>query len=370
MRDAMTDPLTSLIANTMANPVTTLLSPPILSPLMLLADKAVLLDQTRLPLATVFMDITSPEAMASAIQTMVVRGAPAIGLAAAFGVVLSARQHVKTQPALSLDDLKSAILQDSELLRQTRPTAVNLMWALDRMNPLVRAAQDTHTLISDLEAMAHSLHQQDIAINQAIGHHGAALLPTGASVLTHCNAGALATGGYGTALGVIRAKFEQDPTLTVYADETRPRLQGAKLTVWELQQSGIPVTLLTDGMSGHVMQQGKIAAVIVGADRIAANGDTANKIGTYNLAIVARYHNVPFYVAAPRSTFDTTLATGQGIPIETREADEIRLGGGNQLITPANTTVYNPGFDVTPAELITGIITEDGVFTPPYNFIE
>jgi methylthioribose-1-phosphate isomerase len=334
--------------------------------LQLLPDKAVLLDQTRLPLETVYMDITTPQAMACAIQTMVVRGAPAIGIAAAFGVVLSARQHATSNT--HLPSLKSQIQADSDMLRHTRPTAVNLMWALDTMNHILGLATSVDTLLHSLEQQAQQMHADDLAMNQAIGRHGAALLPQGARVLTHCNAGALATAGHGTALGVIRSKFAQDPTLTVYADETRPRLQGAKLTVWELQQSGIPVTLLTDGMSGSLMQTGQIDAVIVGADRIAANGDTANKIGTYNLAIVAQYHHVPFYVAAPSSTLDISLANGQTIPIEHRDADELRYGGGTGLITPAHTAVYNPGFDVTPAHLITAIITENGVFKAPYQF--
>jgi methylthioribose-1-phosphate isomerase len=334
--------------------------------LSLLPDKVVLLDQTRLPLETRYVEVSTPAQMAHAIQSMVVRGAPAIGIAAAYGVVLSARLHCPMVE--DLNACKAKILQDSAMLRATRPTAVNLMWALDAMITVVEAGTHKVDLMAAVEHTARQLHADDLAMNEAMGRHGAALLPDGARVLTHCNAGALATAGHGTALGIIRSKFAEDPTLTVYADETRPRLQGAKLTVWELQQSGIPVTLLTDGMSGSLMQAGKVDAVIVGADRIAANGDTANKIGTYNLAIVARHHNIPFYVAAPSSTLDTNLPNGSGIPIEFRDADEIRLGGGEGLITPAHTPVYNPGFDVTPASLITAIITEKGVHTPPYGF--
>jgi methylthioribose-1-phosphate isomerase len=332
----------------------------------LLPDRAILLDQTQLPHAVHYLDVTTAEAMAHAIQTMVVRGAPAIGVAAAFGIALAARQHMVTTPDLAA--FKTHLFAASDLLRQTRPTAVNLMWALDQMNGVIEQGTQKPALTLALEAMAQQLFENDVAINEAIGAHGASLLPRGAKVLTHCNAGALATAGHGTALGIIRSAFTQDPSLTVYADETRPRLQGAKLTVWELQQAGIPVTLLTDGMSGSLMQQGGISAVIVGADRIAANGDTANKIGTYNLAIVAHYHKVPFYVAAPVSTMDASLPTGAGIPIEYRDGDEIRYGGGPALITPAHTPVYNPGFDVTPASLITAIVTEQGVHYPPFAF--
>jgi methylthioribose-1-phosphate isomerase len=334
--------------------------------LTLLPDRAVLLDQTLLPHETRYISVASASQMAEAIKTMIVRGAPAIGIAAAYGVVLSVREHAAFIE--NLPDLQQQVLADSATLRATRPTAVNLMWALDVMNAEINQATSKADLLARLEHQARQIHADDLAMNQAMGVHGAALLPDGARVLTHCNAGALATAGHGTALGVIRSKFAQDPTLTVYADETRPRLQGAKLTVWELQQSGIPVTLLTDGMSGSLMQAGKVDAVIVGADRIAANGDTANKIGTYNLAIVAHYHQVPFYVAAPSSTLDPTLADGSAIPIECRDADEVRYGGGEGLITPAGTAVYNPGFDVTPARLITAIITEKGVFKPPYQF--
>jgi methylthioribose-1-phosphate isomerase len=328
-----------------------------------------MLDQTALPLTLRYVDVTTAGQMAEAIEAMIIRGAPAIGVAAAFGMVLSARTHAKCQT--DMPSFQAALRSDSDRLGATRPTAVNLMWALDGINRLIDSAPPTMAitdLLHQLEQAAHRLYADDVAINQAIGQHGASLLPTGAKVLTHCNAGALATAGHGTALGVIRTRFAQDPTLTVYADETRPRLQGAKLTVWELQQAGIPVTLLTDGMSGSLMRDRGIDAVIVGADRIAANGDTANKIGTYNLAIVAKHHGVPFYVAAPWSTLDITLPEGSGIPIEYRSADEVRYGGGAGLITPADTVVYNPGFDVTPASLITAIITERAVHHPPFDF--
>jgi methylthioribose-1-phosphate isomerase len=299
--------------------------------------------------------------VANAINTMIVRGAPAIGLAAAYGVVLSAQSHLPH--ANCLETLKHAVLGDIQTLGSTRPTAVNLFWALQEMKICLTKVHAVETLFESLLKKALTLHQQDIETNLAIGQLGASLLPKGAKILTHCNAGAIATGGHGTALGIIRSAFAQDPELKVFADETRPRLQGGQLTVWELMQDGIPVTLIADSMSGLLMQQGKVDAVIVGADRIAANGDTANKIGTYNLALVAKAHQVPFYVAAPWSTFDLTLAQGKAIPIEERPSNELTHVSGH-LITGPDVVVWNPAFDVTPANLITAIVTERGMINP------
>jgi len=282
--------------------------------------------------------------VAEAIRTMVVRGAPAIGVSAAFGMAMAARAG---------DDLHEA----ARLLKSSRPTAVNLAWAVDRM-----LAHD-----GDLTAEAERILAEDVEANRRMGRFGAQLLGETATVLTHCNAGALATGGYGTALGVIRAAVESGKRVAVFADETRPYLQGARLTAWELQQDGIDVTLITDNMSGHFFQQGKFDAVIVGADRIAANGDAANKIGTYTVAVLAHVHGVPFYVAAPMSTVDPACPSGEHIPIEERSAQEVTEILGAR-IAPEGIHVRHPAFDVTPARLITAIITEKGVFRPPYDF--
>lgn len=339
-----------------------------LTVLALTATHATLLDQTALPAQVAYVDITTPQAMADAIQTMIVRGAPAIGIAGAFGVVLSARIALKT--AESSEMFAQQVLADAQLLRASRPTAVNLMWAIDQMMTCVTthltAQTPLPTVVEQLTTLALSIHEADLQANYAMGRFGAALMPLNAKIHTHCNAGALATAGHGTALGVVREAFTQGRCSMVYADETRPRLQGGKLTTWELVQAGIPVTLVCDGMSGHMMQKGMVDAVIVGADRIAANGDTANKIGTYNLALAANAHGVPFYVAAPASTFDLTLSSGEGIPIEERDASEV-LGLDGHRYAPAGVTVYNPGFDVTPASCITAIITEKGVVYPPFE---
>ena len=336
--------------------------------LELTCDGVRMLDQTRLPAVLDYVMIQTPQAMADAIQTMIVRGAPAIGIAGAYGVVLSARQHQHTHSALN--DWHQAVCEDAAMLRASRPTAVNLAWALDQMlvvlEETVAQGVDVETSLSALTEKANTLLQEDIAANQAMGALGATWVPKGARILTHCNAGALATGGYGTALGVVRSAFAQDPTLQVYADETRPRLQGARLTTWELIEDGIPVKLLTDGMSGSLMQAGKVDLVIVGADRIAANGDTANKIGTYNLALVAHAHQVPFYVAAPTSTLDLSLASGQDIPIEMRDPAEIYEVNGETLCAHG-TQFYNPAFDVTPARYVTAIITERGIARPDFE---
>jgi methylthioribose-1-phosphate isomerase len=312
--------------------------------------RLVLLDQTRLPGERVERRYRDWREMVDAIRTMVVRGAPAIGVAAAYGVAVAARD--------GRDEFERAC----EGIAAARPTAVNLRWAIDRMRGEAADSTDAE-LAPRLEAAARRLHIDEVARCRAIGDHGAGLLATGARVLTHCNAGALATGGYGTALGVIRSAHHRDPTVTVWVDETRPLLQGARLTAWELEQDGIPATLLTDSTAGWLMADGRIDAVVVGADRIAANGDTANKIGTYSLSVLARAHDLPFIVAAPTSTIDAALDDGSRIPIEHRAADEV---AGDRA--PAGVAVYNPAFDVTPAANITAIVTELGVNRPPYRF--
>jgi methylthioribose-1-phosphate isomerase len=297
-------------------------------------DRLELLDQRLLPDQAVYVTCRTAEEVAQAIRDMVVRGAPAIGCAAAFGVVLG-------------KGAESA----HEVLAKSRPTAVNLFWALERMK---RA--------KDLRAEAEAIFTEDIAANRAMGKHGAELIGQGARVMTHCNAGALATAGYGTALGVIRSA--KDKKISVIANETRPYLQGARLTAWELVQEGIPCTLITDSMAGHLMSHGEVDVIVVGADRIAANGDVANKIGTYQLAVLARRHNIPFYVAAPLSTFDPKIPDGSHIPIEERPGAEV-TGYGQTRWAPQGVAVRNPAFDVTPAELITGIICEKGVVLQP-----
>ncbi len=305
-----------------------------------------LLDQLRLPGEEIWIACTSAEEVADAIRRMVVRGAPAIGCAAAYGVALAARAGGSIEDAIAL-------------LGASRPTAVNLFWALGEMRVTVLAG-------GDLEARAIEIHREDIAMCRAIGRHGAALIPDGATVLTHCNAGALATGGYGTALGVVRGAREAGKSLRVLADETRPFLQGARLTAWELQKSGIDVTIIPDAAAAFLMSRGEVSCVVVGADRIAANGDVANKIGTYALALAAARHQIPFYVAAPSSTLDPHTATGADIPIEERAGDELTHLGGTAL-APAGVPGRYPAFDVTPAELVTAIITEEGVARPPYR---
>ena len=306
-----------------------------------------LLDQRLLPREEVWIECRTSSEVVEAIRTMVVRGAPAIGVSAAFGLAMAAQRG---------DDLQVA----GDELRQARPTAVNLAWAIDRM--LRVHAQGT----GDLTQEAERILTEDVAANRRMGEYGAELLGAQTTVLTHCNAGALATGGYGTALGVIRAAVEAGKRVAVFADETRPYLQGARLTAWELQRDGIDVTLITDSMSGHFFQQGKFDAVIVGADRIAANGDAANKIGTYTVAVLAHAHGVPFYIAAPVSTIDPHCPTGAEIPIEERSAQEVTDIGGTRM-APEGIHVRHPAFDVTPARLITAIITERGVLRAPYT---
>ncbi|HEX3471055.1 MAG TPA: S-methyl-5-thioribose-1-phosphate isomerase [Silvibacterium sp.] len=326
-----------------------------------------LLDQTRLPLEETYVLATSYQHVADAITTMVVRGAPAIGVAAAMGVALGVRQS----SAASLDDLQAEFKVICEVLATTRPTAVNLFWAISRMRDRFSAllAQPEITIEAIRPALIEEallMYEEDIAACRAMGANGAPLLPNAGGVLTHCNAGALATCGYGTALGVIRSAVEQGHQIQVYADETRPFLQGARLTAWELMHDGIPTTVLCDNMAASLMRRGKVQAVIVGADRIAANGDVANKIGTYGLAVLAREHGIPFFVAAPWSTIDLETATGDDIPIEERPAIEVTHHGGKQL-TPNDVSVVNPAFDVTPAKYITAIITERGILREPYT---
>ena len=321
----------------------------------------VMIDQTRLPQVEAYIACTRYEEVAEAIRSMVIRGAPAIGVAAAMGVALG---------LLRADEfrLDQDFAQICATLAATRPTAVNLFWAIDRMKR--RFAEWRGLPIAELRRRmveeAKRVRLEDIAINQSIGRHGAPLVPDGLAVLTHCNAGALATAGYGTALGVVRAAVASGKHISVFADETRPFLQGARLTVWELQQDKIPATLITDNMAGHFLKSGRIGCVVVGADRIASNGDVANKIGTYSVAVLAHENDIPFYVAAPISTLDLTLATGAEIPIEQRAASEVTHVYGVP-IAPENTTVENPAFDVTPHRYVTAIVTERGVARPPFD---
>ncbi|MFQ5543067.1 MAG: S-methyl-5-thioribose-1-phosphate isomerase [Nitrospiria bacterium] len=320
-----------------------------------------LLDQTRLPHEVIYIDCKDVEAVARGIKTLQVRGAPAIGITAAYGIALAAQQNA----ADSFERFYLQLLKDCDLLSETRPTAVNLFWAIDRMKETVQSIRDRplSEIKKRLLMEADTILEEDIEMNHAIGRHGAKLIPPGSGVLTHCNAGGLATGGYGTALGVIRGAWEVHQDLCVYADETRPILQGARLTAWELIAEKIPVRLITDNMAGFMMQQGKIQCCVVGADRIAANGDTANKIGTYSLAVLAKEHDIPFYVAAPSSTIDFKLSSGKEIPIEMRKPEEVSCLNG-QRIAPKGVEVENPAFDVTPAKYITAVITEKGCFKP------
>ena len=331
------------------------------------ADGVLFLDQTKLPLEETYVFATSYQKVADIITTMVVRGAPAIGVSAAMGLALG----VRNSSATTLDALGLEFDAMCATLAATRPTAVNLFWAIERMKQhfstlAARPAATPDSIRTGLIAEARRMYDEDIAACRAMGANGAPLLPQSGGVLTHCNAGALATCGYGTALGVIRSAVEQGSRLHVYADETRPFLQGARLTAWELLHDSIPTTVLCDNMAASLMRQGKINAVIVGADRIAANGDVANKIGTYSVAIVAREHGIPFYVAAPWSTIDLKTPNGDAIPIEQRAAVEVTHHAGKQL-TPNGVGIENPAFDVTPAQYVTAIITERGVLRPPFS---
>jgi len=327
--------------------------------------RVVLIDQNRLPTEEVERACGSWPEVAEAIRSLVVRGAPAIGVAAAFGVVLAVRASRATDRSALLTDLEEAI----KGLAATRPTAVNLFWALDRMRRTAAAGPELSVgaLRDRLLVEAQAILAEDLAANRAIGAHGAALVPEHARLLTHCNAGALATAGYGTAGGVSRAAQELGRLALVWVDETRPVMQGSRLTAWELAKEGIPHRLISDVAAGFVMKRGEVDLVVTGADRIAVNGDTANKIGTYSVAVLARHHRIPFYVAAPCSTIDPSIATGDSIVIEERAAAEVRGVAGRQTAPPAS-PVFNPAFDVTPAELITAIITERGVVRPPYHF--
>jgi methylthioribose-1-phosphate isomerase len=321
-----------------------------------------LIDQRRLPLEFVYVACDDAEQTANAIRDMVVRGAPAIGCAAAYGVALEAQRHAGATRA----QFDSALERSFKVLAASRPTAVNLFWAIARMRERHALTRDeaTQAAAAALLALAQRIHREDIEICRAIGRHGARLIAEGARIMTHCNAGALATAGHGTALGVIRSARDAGKRISVIANETRPYLQGARLTAWELVQENIPVTLVTDNMAGHLMQQGRVDVIVVGADRIAANGDAANKIGTYTLAVLAERHRIPFYVAAPLSTIDIAIADGSAIPIEERDPAEV-TGFRGLRWAPEGVSVFNPAFDVTPAELITGLVTEKGVIDRP-----
>lgn len=325
-------------------------------------DRFELLDQRALPGQCVYIALDSAQEVAEAIRAMVVRGAPAIGCTAAYGVALEARRLRHCAKA----EFQSGIERAFETLAKSRPTAVNLFWALGRMRARLNAAQslDAAAIADALLGEAHAITDEDVCLNRIMGKHGSALLADGARVLTHCNAGALATAGHGTALGVIRSAVASGKRLHVIVDETRPFLQGARLTAWELQQDDIPVTLIADNAAGFLMSHGDVDAVIVGADRIAANGDVANKIGTYSVAVLARRHRLPFYVACPLSTIDRTIASGANIQIEERSAEEV-TGYGSIRWAPPEVAVRNPVFDVTPAELVTALITEKGVTVAP-----
>lgn len=339
------------------------MSPSQVYPVVWNRDRVLLIDQTRLPGEYALVDIHRCDDMARAIKTMIVRGAPAIGVAAAYGMYLGAREIDVSNREQFLAQLEKV----AEQLRATRPTAVNLFWAIEQMLKTARQTLGSVEYLKEaLLLAAKQIQEDDLETCRSIGDHGLAVLPSTPEklrLLTHCNAGALATAGYGTALGVVRSAWAANRLERVYADETRPRLQGAKLTAWECAQEGIPVTVITDNMAAHCMQRGMIDAVVVGADRIAANGDAANKIGTYSVALIARAHQIPFFVAAPVSTIDFQIADGSQIPIEERDPAEI-YEIGETTLCPPGIEYYNPAFDVTPAELITAIVTEFGAFAP------
>lgn len=321
-----------------------------------------LLDQSLLPGRVEVLECRDYFAVAEAIRDLKVRGAPAIGVTAAMGVALGAQ----TVQGANRQEFATAVLEICDHLAATRPTAVNLFWAIERMKRVLNQNEE-HT-VEELKPIfvkeSIAIQQEDIAMCRTIGQYGAGLIQDGQTILTHCNAGALATAGYGTALGVVRAAWESGKKIQVMADETRPVLQGARLTAWELMQDGIPVTLITDNMAGSIMRKGQIHVCVVGADRIAGNGDVANKIGTYSVAVLAKAHGIPFYVAAPSSTIDVATPTGDAIPIEERRREEVLSVFGSELIAPSDVKVLNPAFDITPAEYVSGIITERGVFAP------
>lgn len=326
-----------------------------------------MVDQTLVPYEFKYIDIKTGQQMYDAIQTMVVRGAPAIGIAGAHGVALYALEGANK--GLTRDEFIKWLIENAHYLVSSRPTAVNLRWAVEKQIEIIRGQDnlEIQDIVQKLIANGIKLENEDIEINKKIGDFGAEVVPKSATILTHCNAGALATVGYGTALGVVRSAYAKDNTIKVFADETRPRQQGARITTFELVMDKIPVTLITDGMCSYFMKKGMIDMVVVGADRIAANGDTANKIGTYTVAIAAKYHNIPFYVAAPLSTIDINIKTGNEIPIEERDHEEVTHINGKRICAEG-VNIINPGFDVTPNELITGIITEKGILKP--NYIE
>jgi methylthioribose-1-phosphate isomerase len=329
-------------------------------------DAVVMIDQRKLPGQEIYVTCKTANEVARAIKTMVIRGAPAIGVAAAMGIALGmSRSKAQGTRQFAVDFNKLC-----DLMAGTRPTAVNLFWAIDRMKKVfgdaARAGKSVDEIKAALVKDANAIHDEDVASCREMGRFGAELVPSGARILTHCNAGALATAGYGTALGVIRAAAEQGKVVQVFADETRPFLQGARLTAWELVRDGVPTTVITESMAGPLMQRGGIDFIVVGADRIAANGDFANKIGTYTVAMMAAAHNVPFYVAAPLSTIDLATADGDAIPIEQRSAREVTHLGSTQL-APDGASVWNPAFDVTPHRLVAGVITEKGVARAPYS---
>jgi methylthioribose-1-phosphate isomerase len=329
------------------------------------ADAVVMIDQRKLPGQEVYVRCKTGQEVARAIKAMVIRGAPAIGVAAAMGIAIGMRKSRAT----GTQKFAAEFQKLCELMASTRPTAVNLFWAIERMKSTfaagAQAGESVEQIKDRLDRESEAIHDEDVAGCRAMGAFGAEVVPADGRILTHCNAGALATAGYGTALGVIRGAVEAGKRVTVLADETRPFLQGARLTAWELVREGIDTTVITDNMAGALMRQGQVDLVVVGADRIAANGDTANKIGTYTVAVLAREHDIPFYVAAPLSTIDLNTPDGLHIPIEERDAREVTHVGGNQ-VTPAGVKVRNPSFDVTPNHLIAGFITERGIFRPPY----
>jgi len=326
-------------------------------------DRVRILDQRKLPLEVIYQDCRNANSVVRAIRTMAIRGAPAIGVAAGMGIALAGKKIRTHQPEIFRREMEKVC----SVMGQARPTAVNLFWAIHRMERVLSdTSLDVKRMRIELEKEALKIYKEDIEMNRAIGEMGKNLIQTGSGILTHCNAGALATAGYGTALGVIYAAWAEGKRFHVYVDETRPMLQGARLTAWELCKSKIPVTVLTDNMAGWLIKQGKIDLVIVGADRITRNGDTANKIGTYSLSVLANHHHIPFYVAAPISTFDFTLASGKDIPIEEREIREVTHFRGSS-ITPEGAGALNPAFDVTPHSLIQAIITEKGIIRRPFN---
>ena len=324
-----------------------------------------IIDQRLLPKEFKLVDIKTSKQMYDAIKDMIIRGAPAIGIAGAHGISLAAIELSKK--VKNKAEFIQKLSDEASFLKSSRPTAVNLAWAIDKQMKLAEnCGEDVNEITKKLVENGIKLENEDIEINKKMGDFGAEIVPKGATILTHCNAGALATVGYGTALGVIRSAYAKDPTIKVFADETRPRQQGARLTTWELTVDGIDTTLITDGMCSYFMKKGMIDLVIVGADRIALNGDTANKIGTYTVAIAAKYHNVPFYIAAPLSTIDTSIESGEQIPIEERSHEEVTHINGD-WICAKDVNIINPGFDVTPNELISGIITEKGIIRPDYK---